>query len=454
MPYYNEVFIDGGLTTGVYTAGAIRSEAKNNMQSYSQLLGYRSRYPKAPYFGEYYEHEVDPYRHFITGVMDRRRPKGYTGPIDRGHPFTKTDRKMIGGVVTGTARYGSRLMPGYPRPAFTDFAPLFPVFPNTVGGSSLEQFAQAAFSSSVPRQSAFDGATFLGELREGLPSLPLKGLVALKRSSPEVLRALKSGRLTKDAAKQLGDNWVNLQFALLPFVSEVWKLVDVLFNFDKKYREAIDRVSVPIHRERFAPTVTSQVESPWTNRNIPISTVGPLSDVPPTGRFVVAAPKVVGPTTASTAAADIYALKVTTVERWFEGSFATFYSYPSMSAPFLEKAVALLGVKPSIETFWELAPWSWLVDWLFSIQSTIAANSLGGNEQILMNYGYAMEKYSVRILMTGRWTSGALSPFNAVYESTRKRRIRANPFGFTATSPAGLSAKQWSILAALGANRL
>lgn len=450
MPYYHEVFLDDGLHDSRMTWDANTYQVSNNAPKVTSMYSFRTGASKASYYAEYYEHEVDPYRHFITGVMDRRRPRGYDGPIDTGHSFSKVDRKVIGSRISGTTT-GRVWSNCYPT---LSSHPAMPVFPDVVNGATLEQFAQSAYSSSVPKQSAFDGAQLLGELQEGLPSLPLLWLKNLKRNPQAISHNFD--RVLRRSVKESGAEWVNLQFAMKPFVSELWKLTEVLFNFDKKYRELISNTSMPIHRERYAPVVETMSEAGWATRNITLSNLSPTSGVWPTGRTLVRPPVANGVTAAVNVAAQSYALSTTRVERWFEGSFATFFRYPLESAPFVEKAAVMLGLTPNIQTFWELAPWSWLVDWLFSIQSTLAANTAGGDESILMNYGYVMETISMRTLLTGRWTASttALTPLNVVYESTRKRRIRANPFGFQAKTPTGLSAQQWSILAALGANRL
>lgn len=145
--------------------------------------------------------------------------------------------------------------------------------------------------------------------------------------------------------------------------------------------------------------------------------------------------------------------------RWFDGSFTSFFDYPDVDSDWLTKARALVAMDLTPEVLWELAPWSWLVDWAFRIQSSIKANALAGDKQIVMNYGYVMERTSFRSMFKGtitRYNSYPLVGLEKFFLSTEDQyftRLRANPFGFTASSPSALSVDQLAILGALGLSR-
>jgi hypothetical protein len=116
------------------------------------------------------------------------------------------------------------------------------------------------------------------------------------------------------------------------------------------------------------------------------------------------------------------------------------------------------------ELLWELAPWSWAVDWFTNTGDVINNISQFAGSGLVLRYGYLMEESIVTDIYSlegHSWKSGlagrpnTLSRVkipNSVYITHVKQRIRANPYGFGVTWDA-LSAFQLSILAALGISR-
>jgi hypothetical protein len=116
-----------------------------------------------------------------------------------------------------------------------------------------------------------------------------------------------------------------------------------------------------------------------------------------------------------------------------------------------------MDLKPDAEVLWELAPWSWLVDWFLHLQDTIASNELAANDRLIMHYGYAFEKTVYTTELYWRRSSGSAGtwfdvPSRGKYiaETTYKTRLRANPFGFQVQPDGFLNGNQMSILGALG----
>lgn len=114
------------------------------------------------------------------------------------------------------------------------------------------------------------------------------------------------------------------------------------------------------------------------------------------------------------------------------------------------------------EVLWQLAPWSWMVDWFVKIQDTLGVVALASDQKVVMNYGYVMERARYRSVLTFSPISGGgiyyptknqLKRYTVVTESQYNRRIRANPFGFQVSSFGGFSPDQLAILAALGISR-
>jgi len=118
------------------------------------------------------------------------------------------------------------------------------------------------------------------------------------------------------------------------------------------------------------------------------------------------------------------------------------------------EAKKLLGISLTPETLWNLAPWSWTVDWFSNAGDVISNVSDWATDGLVMRYGYLMEHSIVKdtYLMNGTGSKSVPScpPLQLVTET--KLRKRANPFGFGLTWN-GLSAVQLAILGALGISR-
>ena len=155
----------------------------------------------------------------------------------------------------------------------------------------------------------------------------------------------------------------------------------------------------------------------------------------------------------------IFVRRKTTTSRWFSGSFT--YASTDSSAigrclGLESEADKLFGISLTPDVLWELAPWSWAIDW-FSDAGNVISNAtdllIGG---LVIKYGYIMEKTSTEYTyempssgLTGY--PGPPPPFSVT--NVTKRRVEANPFGF-GIGWEGLSPTQLAITAALGITRL
>lgn len=141
---------------------------------------------------------------------------------------------------------------------------------------------------------------------------------------------------------------------------------------------------------------------------------------------------------------------------WFSGA----YSYVSSVGDDLlsrmkrleQDANILFGTRLTPEVLWNLTPWSWLSDWQNTIGTTISNASALQDDGLVIRWGYLMNtsiKDHVVTLKGPRLISGFSGPYSITYRVTRKRRIRATPYGF-GQNPSAFTARQWSILGALG----
>lgn len=151
-----------------------------------------------------------------------------------------------------------------------------------------------------------------------------------------------------------------------------------------------------------------------------------------------------------------------TTRRWFSG---TFTHYPNKAYDgLLGKRIAskrgeidkLFGLSLTPDVLWELAPWSWAIDWFSNIGDVVNNFTSFEINGLVMKYGFIMEETSVKetLFMPATGLSGVTgAPPNVWCDHTIKRRKEANPFGF-GIGWEGLSPTQLAITAALGITRL
>lgn len=145
-------------------------------------------------------------------------------------------------------------------------------------------------------------------------------------------------------------------------------------------------------------------------------------------------------------------------EQWFSGSFT--YGVPSQSDSWRRMlgygsdADKLFGIALTPELLWNVAPWSWAVDWFSNAGDVIRnVSNFSGAGQV-MRYGYMMETKVTTITYTmdrsGVFIRGQEIPA-PIFEMKFISKVRrpANPYGFGITS-GSLSPLQIAIVAALG----
>jgi hypothetical protein len=125
-------------------------------------------------------------------------------------------------------------------------------------------------------------------------------------------------------------------------------------------------------------------------------------------------------------------------------------------AQFATYADKVLGASLTPETLWNLAPWSWAVDWFSNTGDVLHNLQSFQSDGLVMRYGYMMvhtivkDTYRLSSSNLGNDSSSGVSPLAYVTET--KTRAKANPYGFGA-SWNGLSPHQLAILGALGITR-
>jgi hypothetical protein len=424
----------------------------------AEVMSFRARpHVMARTFSEVPDITADPYAYFLDSTSqkkyhDRLNERGLQpeGDPDRGHAF-ELKRHTIAGKLHSveyqdlwfgtSAQWTNAFI--WPRPNsasnLNDVHSGDIIIPAPYIESGLDAFAQQAYSRVAPSSVIFDAATFLGELREGLPRL----------TSDFLKRNIGS-------FKGLGSDYLNVEFGWKPFIRDIQNAAKALLGATNVLASQGKRV----HRTYGLPATSHADATSFSGTNTIMAGkyrgILGYSD-PEWGTSDLSSQTGYGSSAATHA-------KTRSSKRWFEGEFSTFYPLGFDPNDFFQRLNALIDVKIDPETLWELAPWSWLVDWNLRIGDSIAANQMAANDLLIMHYGYAMETavYTTEVSwrLTGSpngtyhaWSGG---PLGGRYfaSTTYKRRLRANPYGFKVGGQSSLTGGQAAILGALGLTKL
>nr|QDH89755.1 MAG: hypothetical protein H1Bulk29181_000005 [Leviviridae sp.] len=356
---------------------------------------------------------------------------------DIGGPFVTTKTECRGdpaivalGGADGTVK---------PFTVYSYVGPLFPlqpsnmVFPPSAASSQtqLNAFGAEAIARCSPANPTSSVTTFFGELiGEGLPKTIGASLKEL-------------GQMThRQRRKALAKEHLNYQFGWLPFVSDLRSMANALLHANKIMSD-FERGSGRITRRKysFPPVETKSFKVVSSQAHPYGATAGALYK----------SPSVYG---------QVVRTDTISIQKWFSGAFTYYVPPPDSLRNEIARGVIfsrkLLGLDLTPDSVWNLAPWSWLVDWFSNAGSVIQNWSDWAIDNQVLLYGYMMEHSlsSYTYTYTGPTGFKTESPrptdFTLVNET--KQRQQATPYGFGA-SYEGLSSRQKSILAALGISK-
>jgi len=283
----------------------------------------------------------------------------------------------------------------------------------------LMSLGATAISRCSPTNPHADVAVGLAELyREGLPRIP--GLETFKGKKPE------------------GD-FLNYQFGIAPLLSDLKAARD---SFKKSrailgqyYRDSGRGVR---RRYSFEPKISS------VSSTINGGTGGPRNP---------------GPTYVWRDINKFQRVDFTThrQETWFSGCF-TYHARENDNSvlakldKMIQEGNILYGLSLNASVLWNLAPWSWLVDWMTNVGDVLKNVAMIQNDGLFMRYGYIMQHTVKTVSSMGRnyvASSGTVCDGDQRYTAEYKLRRRATPFGF-GLDPVSFTGRQWAILAAVG----
>jgi len=304
-------------------------------------------------------------------------------------------------------------------------------------GSASTTMGNKAISETIPTAPIADMSVFLGEfLRDGLPAIPLAAFQNLMKSKTQVF-------------KELGSEYLNVKFGWAPFIRDIEKFLKVVTGSYQILEQYKRDSGLKVRRSyHFKPVSLGEEVQP--SRPSPYFNFG---DYDPLNNRLVGAPVSVTQTTRESV--------------WFKGCYT--YVLPSGDnviskiQRYASLADKLLGLKLTPEVLWNLAPWSWMIDWFIDIGGVLSLSANVNRDNLVVEYGYIMRKYSVRRAYSvgkghineepGRVPYQHVPSTVAWLERSQKLRIRSTPYGFGFNLD-GLSDSQFGILGALFLSRM
>lgn len=325
---------------------------------------------------------------------------GFTSVLYHGPYSTVSGR----GWVTPT----SSVKPQWLGPSF---APLDKI--------ELWSYGAKAIAATKPGQPDFSAPTFIGELREGLPRMAGMSLL----------------RDRVDIARRSGREYLNVEFGWRPLIDDL-RAIGRTIKDSSEIRASYLRGSGALQRRSWG---------------LPEETLSGISTVSGTAWYA-----------GNTVTCNTTASWTQTKRVWFRGRFRYYIADGDDIAARFERwnqygnRLAGLSYHDLPSTVWELAPWSWFVDWFADVGDLISNIGLLGHDGVLLDYGYLMceQEAATQVRMTpfgGSYpVAGKAVGFD--YRIRWRQRGRASPYGF-GLRDTDLSARQLAILAALGIDR-
>lgn len=351
-------------------------------------------------------------------------------PYDTGHEFSSWKVKEIlshphweARASGGHYRAGPLLLEGH---SATDYS-------RTFGGMDMGK-GTFALKQTRPTKSAANLSQLLLELVVDLPQIPLKPF--MKGWNKDPLRKISASE------------YLNIVFGWQPTVSDVLKICEAIVRSEEILNQ-YQRDSGKKVRRSFEFDEEHQILETKTIKNVELAGWMRRSSGAGSANLY--------PSDLSKSVGTLSFTRTISTKYWFKGAWSYKFLDPFEDGEFnitryADAARKLLGVKLDIALLWELAPWSWLIDWFTNIGDIIDVNVAFGQDDLVLRYGYMMRTTRHRATSSHSgvtFISGPTGPISHQVEITEKKRWRSTPYGF-GVNLEGLNPNQWAILAALG----
>lgn len=315
-------------------------------------------------------------------------------------------------------------------------------------------FALEGYNRTRPGMPEADLWVGLKELiTDGFPSIPLNSFV---HGSPKgLVHWLDS---TIRGFRNLGSEYLNVVFGWRPFVNDLRKLYNLMWDIDRRVKQLAAQNG---HLIRRRATLRSDVQTSFETQsyNYAYGSIYGGSGLPNSfggGR-------------------SFWTRVTTTTDNvWYSARYR--YWIPDTTSWLwrARAAAVLFGGLPTPGALYAAMPWSWLADWFSSLGAIAQAISPSAVDNLVQLYGYTMRHQTTRVECTsytsyppanteinlggntwiGYRFSGADLSLHSVYTDESKIRTGGfHPFGPDKTAD-GFSAYQIGVLSSLGLTRL
>lgn len=384
-----------------------------------------------------------------TQVTESETHSGWTHPRkkgvfkrDAGGPF-KSVKKWAESLNASPLNFDNEARYGWLNHEYDWFSYIGPVLPLaptayewppdvSSTGSQLDVIGTTAISRCSPSNPAADLSVTFGELfKEGIPTLIGGTLKTLR------------GMTNQQRRKAIGHEYLNVEFGWKPFLQDLANISKAIITADlilNQYNRDSGRL---VRRKYEFPTVSRDAtrvvadkKSPWISPSIG-------------GLYI----------NSEINKGQVIRTDKVRIRRWFSGAF-TYYVPPADSmrndmARQVIQARKVLGLSLTPDTLWNLAPWSWAVDWFFNAGDVLTNWTDWAIDNQVLAYGYMMEhsvsSYNYTFVGKTGFRPGAI-PADVTLTHEVKQRRQATPYGF-GLSWNSFSPRQLAIVAALGLSR-
>lgn len=300
----------------------------------------------------------------------------------------------------------------------------------------------SAWNRFKPKTMNTDVSRFLGELKD------FPGMMREARWYAQRYKDWRAGRsLAKHVnSRNTAKAWVSYSFSWKPFVSDLFKLFQLIKDAQKRLTQ-LKRDNGRWIRRRGSYPSSSVLESyhPYTN----------LAPAIYPGGLTQCANRSAFPDVPGKWGDTWYTLKEESIT-WFAGAFR--FWVPSLESDDalsdIMNVMRAYGLMISPKLVWDLTPWSWLLDWFANIGDIIDNLQSQMFDNLVAQYAYIMRRTtltnsndSIAVYLDGPET------YSWTQKVEAKSRMGASPFGF-GVDMSSITPRQVSILGALGLSRL
>lgn len=308
-------------------------------------------------------------------------------------------------------------------------------YPYNLDWGSASSYGASAWNRFKPGKSTADLAVFLAEAKD-IPRM----LQGTAKGFHELWKSM-GGDKSLFKPKHVADQWLNTQFGWSPFLNDLSKFRKTWSSADTRYR-ALRNMNGQWVKRGGSVTESKTEDGNYFGLNSSTQT----AHWPTLPSTFYDSPSISGSFTNTLVEED----KV-----WFTARFK--YYIPTIGSVIWGDHIEALrrqyGLSISPTVIWEATPWSWLIDWFSNAGDVISNIESSVVDNLVAKYAYVMRTKERRLEVHSTHCICHMT-LDATWDYfiESKTRAGANPFGF-GLSDGDLSARQWSILGALGIMR-